>query len=82
MRGALKELGYVDTYHMDSCMENPPDCDLWAEALDAKFNGKGRTFGKEDWDQLLGHCQVSESMLMRVPCTRYVEATDVSRWAL
>lgn len=81
MRVALKELGYVDTYHMDSCMENPPDCDLWTEALDAKFNGKGRKFGKDDWDQLLGHCQVSESTDAR-SIRRQVEASEVSRYAL
>lgn len=61
MRVALRELGHVDMYHMDSCMENPPDGNLWANALDPKFNGKGRTFETKDWDQLLGHCQVSES---------------------
>ena len=61
MRVALKELGYVDTYHMDSSMENPPDCNLRAKALDAKFNEKGRKVETKDWDQLLGHYQVSES---------------------
>lgn len=48
MRQALKRLGYVDTYHMYSVFENPPDCDMWKEAFAAKStekarNSKGRT---------------------------------------
>jgi Sulfotransferase domain len=58
LRAALKELGYNDTYHMMSAsVENPPDCLLWQDAFAAKFEGKGK-FGREQWDQLLGHCQV------------------------
>ncbi|MDI1491079.1 MAG: hypothetical protein OHK93_002285 [Ramalina farinacea] len=40
---------------MSSTIENPPDCDMWLEAIDAKFYGKGEGFGREQWDQLLGH---------------------------
>lgn len=57
IRIALKQLGFNDTYHMDSLFENPPDMDLWREAFLAKFKNQGRPFGKEQWDQLLGHCQ-------------------------
>jgi len=39
-------------------MENPLDGDMWLQAIDAKYFDKG-TFGKEEWDQLLGHCMVS-----------------------
>ena len=57
LRIALKELGYNDTYHMMSAsVENPPDCLMWQDALAAKFDGRGK-FGREEWDQLLGHCQ-------------------------
>lgn len=55
---ALKQLGYVDTYHMKSVFENPMDCQMWIEAFEAKYLGKGKPFEREDWDQLLGHCQV------------------------
>lgn len=59
LRAALKRLGYLDTYHMMSAsVENPPDCAMWYDALTAKYDGKGE-FGKKEWDQLLGHCQVS-----------------------
>ena len=42
---------------MSSVEENPSDMDLWTKALLAKFKGKGKAFEREQWDQLLGHCQ-------------------------
>jgi hypothetical protein len=57
LRIALKELGFDDCYHMLSAsVENPPDCLMWSDALAAKFDGQG-LFGREQWDQLTGHCQ-------------------------
>ena len=64
IRKALFILGYYDVYHMTSFMnENPRDGELWAAAADAKFYGKGH-FGKEEWDQLLGHCMVYTYFLL------------------
>lgn len=58
MRAAMQQLGYVDTYHMMSCsIENPPDALFWMDALRAKYDGVGKPFEREDWDQLMGHCQ-------------------------
>ncbi|CZR69238.1 uncharacterized protein PAC_19138 [Phialocephala subalpina] len=58
MRAAMQQLGYVDTYHMMSCsIENPPDALMWMDALRAKYDGVGKPFTREDWDQLLGNCQ-------------------------
>lgn len=37
--------------------ENLRDGELWMDAFNAKYEGVG-TFEREDWDQLLGHCQV------------------------
>jgi hypothetical protein len=31
---------------------------MWLAGLRAKFEGKGPLFGKSEFDQLLGHCQV------------------------
>lgn len=31
---------------------------MWLKALAAKFDGQGKPFGREEFDQLLGHCQV------------------------
>ncbi|WEW61431.1 hypothetical protein PRK78_006921 [Emydomyces testavorans] len=68
LRAALKRLGYEDTYHMVSAaFENMKDCEMWMDAIRAKFDGIGK-FEKEDWDQLLGHCQaVTDS-----PCASFV----------
>ncbi|EFY94666.1 hypothetical protein X797_010298 [Metarhizium robertsii] len=58
LRAAMKRLGYLDTYHMTSCLENPPDALLWTDALCAKYDGAPRRpFTRRDWDRLLGHCQ-------------------------
>lgn len=60
LRQALTDLGYNDVYHMAAAMgENPRDCELWTEALEAKFEGKGKAWGRREWDGLLGHCMVS-----------------------
>lgn len=57
MREAMRQLGYVDTYHMMSAsIENPPDALMWRDAFAAKYDN-GPPFTKENWDQLLGHCQ-------------------------
>ncbi|KAG8427508.1 hypothetical protein J3459_006685 [Metarhizium acridum] len=58
LRAAMKQLGYVDTYHMMNCsVENPPDALLWMDALCAKYDGAGKPFARRDWDKLLGNCQ-------------------------
>jgi hypothetical protein len=58
MREAMKELGYVDTYHMMSAsIENPPDALMWRDAFAAKYDHTRPPFTRADWDKLLGHCQ-------------------------
>lgn len=32
---------------------------MWLQALRAKYDGVGKPFGRVEFDQLLGHCQVS-----------------------
>lgn len=57
VRTALRSLGYLETYHMRAAStETPRDNEFWMRAIKAKWDGEG-TFEKEDWDQLLGHCQ-------------------------
>ena len=59
LRQALKFLGYNDTYHgFSTLIENPRDCEMWYAALRAKYDGAGTPFGRDEWDRLLGHCQV------------------------
>ena len=55
MQKALSILGYPDPYHFSSFYDNVKDCDLWVEALQAKFNGKGKPYGEKEFDALLGH---------------------------
>ena len=38
-------------------MDNPRDNELWVRAFEAKFEGKGKPFGRTEFDQLFGHCQ-------------------------
>lgn len=30
---------------------------MWLEALEAKYDGKGKPYGRAEFDKLLGHCQ-------------------------
>lgn len=57
---ALKEMGYVDCYHMINAIQNPPDAEMWTDAFNAQLYGKGKPFGREEWDHLLGDCQVED----------------------
>jgi hypothetical protein len=60
---ALKLLGFNNAYHgRDALTFNPRDCELWWKALRAKYDGKGKEFGRKEFDQLLGHCQVNKTI--------------------
>ncbi|KAM0201818.1 hypothetical protein ACHAPA_009556 [Fusarium lateritium] len=51
---ALKQLGYTP-YHMSVAIGSPKtNLSLWREALDAKFYGKGKPWGREEFDKILG----------------------------
>lgn len=91
MRAAMRQLGYVDTYHMMSCsIENPPDALMWMDALRAKYDGVGKPFTREDWDQLLGNCQAvcdwpavafAKELIEAYPEAKVVLTTrDVDSW--
>jgi hypothetical protein len=55
----LLDLGYRDSYHYASLFnENSRDAEMWVEAMEAKFEGKGNLSTRVDWDQSLGHCMV------------------------
>ncbi|KAJ6514059.1 NAD dependent epimerase [Mycena vulgaris] len=57
MVAALEMLGYADVHHMHSVFANPPEADMWTQAINARFFGRGKPCGREEWGQLLGHCQ-------------------------
>ena len=49
LRQALVTLGYKDTYHYASVLqENPRDAEMCIEALNAKLNGKDKEFERAD----------------------------------
>jgi hypothetical protein len=56
MQEAYSILGYQNPYHYASLVSNVKDADMWNEALRAKYSGKGRPYGRAEFDQLLGHC--------------------------
>jgi len=56
IKAALEQVGYNHVYHMTTAMKNPKDCEMWTEAFNAKFHGKGHMLGRKEWDQLLGDC--------------------------
>ncbi|MCJ1259161.1 hypothetical protein MMC24_006997 [Lignoscripta atroalba] len=55
MTFALDELGYDDVYHMKK-VPAKDHADFWVAAMEAKFEGKGPEYGREEWDHLLGDC--------------------------
>ncbi|CAF9942405.1 hypothetical protein IMSHALPRED_003661 [Imshaugia aleurites] len=58
LRRALKLLGINDVYHgFPAFFENPRDCEMWYEAHKSKFENRGKPFGRDEFDKLLGHCQ-------------------------
>ena len=58
MQEAYTILGYESPYHFASIFANIHDADMWNEALRMKLNTKNRskTYGRAEFDQLLGHC--------------------------
>jgi hypothetical protein len=83
-------LGYDHVYHMASCMnENPRDCEMWIRAFEAKYENKGE-FTKEQWDQLLGHCEAvtdflssafAQELMAAYPDAKVILSTrDVDSW--
>ncbi|TVY91637.1 hypothetical protein LAWI1_G007323, partial [Lachnellula willkommii] len=49
---ALNILGYPKIYHMREVGKNQHQT-KWIEALEAKFEGKGKVFGREEFDSFL-----------------------------
>jgi hypothetical protein len=56
MREALHILGVRHTYHGFDTFDSPGDFLYWEKAADAKFYGKGKPYGREEFDEFLGHC--------------------------
>lgn len=50
---ALGQLGYKGIYHMRDVILYPDHADQWRKALEAKYEGQGKRFGREEFDQFL-----------------------------
>lgn len=63
---------------------------MWMEALEAKYDGIGKPYGREDFDRLLGHCQAvsdipavvfSEDLIRAYPDAKVIlTLRDVDSW--
>ncbi|MCJ1476726.1 hypothetical protein MMC13_005394 [Lambiella insularis] len=89
---ALKQLGYNDVYHMKAVFERN-DADFWVAAMQAKFEGKGAEYGRQEWDRLLGDCMspravtdipaamFAAELIAAYPDAKVILTTrDVDRW--
>jgi hypothetical protein len=58
LQKALRTLGFASPYHSSALFENCRDCDMWTEALNAKYRPSPRRkpYSRAEFDQLLGHC--------------------------
>ncbi|KAK6837760.1 hypothetical protein RU639_001707 [Aspergillus parasiticus] len=75
IKKALLKLGYLDVYHgYTAATENPRDCEMWLDAMAAKWDGLGKPFGRTEWDQLLGHCQAVTDIPAAVFAKELIEA--------
>lgn len=88
MKAALETLG-IPTWHWVEMGANPPDMDLWSEALLAKFTA-GRPFGRREFDMLLGNWGAVTDQPAAILCEELISAypeakvvlveRDVDRW--
>ena len=85
-----QKLGYTP-YHMAVAMDAPrSSLGLWTEALQAKYEGKGKKWGREEFYKLLGNfdsicdvpgCLFVEEFKEAYPEARFVLTTrDVDAW--
>ena len=66
MHKAFSILGYP-AYHFSSFYDNRSESDMWMEAINAKFYGKGEMPNKAFFDGLLGHIGAVTDM----PCNAF-----------
>ena len=69
MQAALETLGCRPTYHGFTSLYNLEHLPIWTAAFEAKYHNNGKSFTREDWDQLLGdYGAVTDS-----PCICFAE---------
>ncbi|KAJ7919424.1 P-loop containing nucleoside triphosphate hydrolase protein [Mycena leptocephala] len=45
-----------ETNHGFTIWTSPPEREMWTEAINVKFFGMGKPYGRAEWDQLPAHC--------------------------
>lgn len=55
----LLSLGYKGVYHMREVFINEDHPQRWVSALEAKFEGKGKPYGRAEFDEILGNYMVA-----------------------
>lgn len=69
VESALQTLGYQHTAHGFDMISHPEIGEAWMEAVNAKFLGQGKPYGRAEFDDLLGHCAAVTDM----PCASFSE---------
>lgn len=69
VESALQTLGYQHTAHGFDMIAHPEVGGPWMEAVNAKFLGQGKPYGRAEFDDLLGHCAAVTDM----PCASFAE---------
>lgn len=90
MQAALTILGYPCYHSLLWFSTNIGDTEMWNEALDAKYFGKGTPFTRAEWDQLLHDfgaacevptCAFAEELIEAYPEAKVVLVDrDIDRW--
>lgn len=81
LRRALKMLGINNVYHgLPAFFENPRDCEMWYQAHEAKYEGKGKVFVREEFKMLLGHwSQITFAAFSRKSSSRSIRRRKLFR---
>ncbi|KAJ7062612.1 hypothetical protein C8F01DRAFT_1023659, partial [Mycena amicta] len=70
LRKALELLGYKFNPKSDASTEmklSVWERDMWNRAIDAKIYGRGRRFGREEWDELFGVADGTTAVIADLP---------------
>lgn len=69
VQAALEILGYNHTAHGFDLISHPEIAAPWMAAINAKFFNQGKSYGRAEFDALLGHCAAVTDM----PCACFWE---------
>ncbi|KAF7186310.1 hypothetical protein HII31_12385 [Pseudocercospora fuligena] len=89
---ALEKLGY-QPYHLAKALQAPKsNLDVWREGLDAKYHGKGISFGRKEFDAIMGDYDTcsdvpvicfAEELIEAYPDAKIIiNHRDVDKWLI